>query len=114
MKTNFATPAASGQSFFKTTRCACAVALLISLGACGGGGGGGGGGFAGFPAAGGSSNPPASEPPASSAPVTFSGTAASGLPLVGTVTVKDAKGASKTVPLVDGKYTIDEIGRAHV
>lgn len=113
MKTDIATPAASGRSFFKTTRCACAVALLISLGACGGGGGGGGGGFAGFPAAvsgGGSSNPPASDPPASSAPVTFSGTAASGLPLVGTVTVKDAKGASKTVPLVDGKYTVDVSG----
>ncbi|RTQ37318.1 hypothetical protein EJP69_06195 [Variovorax gossypii] len=110
MNTNFATPAASGRSFFKTTRCACAVALLISLGACGGGGGGGGGGFAGFPAAGGSSNPPASDPPAASAPVTFSGTAASGLPLVGTVTVKDAKGATKTEPLVDGNYKIDVSG----
>jgi hypothetical protein len=109
MKTNFATAEASSPLFFKTTRSACAVALLISLAACGGGGGGGGGGFAGFPAAGGG-NPPASDPPAASTPVTFSGTAASGLPLVGTVTVKDAKGVTKTVALVDGNYNIDVSG----
>ena len=114
MNTNFATPAAPGRSFFQMTRCAFAVAFLVSLGACGGGGGGGGGGFAGFPASSNPpSSPPASNPPASNPPaasVTFSGTAAAGLPLVGTVTVKDAKGASKTVPLVDGKYTVDVSG----
>lgn len=106
MKTLSAAPAAP-LSFFKTTRSACAVALLISLGACGGGGGGGGGGFVGLPVAGGS-NPPASNPPAAS--MAFSGTAASGLPLVGTVTVKDVKGATKTEPLVNGNYKIDVSG----
>ncbi|MGJ7557547.1 hypothetical protein ACSFBI_26435 [Variovorax sp. RB3P1] len=109
MKTNSATPATADR-LFQTTRCACAAALLISLAACGGGGGGGGGGFAGFPVAGGGTvNPPASDPPAAAA-VTFSGTAASGLPLSGTVTVKDAKGATKTVPLVDGNYLVDVSG----
>lgn len=109
MKTNSATPA-TAHRLFQTTRCACAAALVISLAACGGGGGGGGGGFAGFPVAGGgTTNPPASNPPAATA-VTFSGTAASGLPLSGTVTVKDAKGATKTVPLVDGNYLIDVSG----
>jgi len=105
MKTPSVAPAAS-ISFFKTTRSACAVALLISLGACGGGGGGGGGnGFVGLPVAGGS-NPPASNPPPAS--MAFSGTAASGLPLSGTVTVKDAKGATKTVQLSsNGGYTVD-------
>ncbi|MDM0005949.1 hypothetical protein QTI51_12135 [Variovorax sp. J22G73] len=111
MTTNSATPAVP-HSFFKTTRSACAVALLVSLAACGGGGGGGGG-FAGFPVAGG--NPPATNPPASDPPVVvteakFSGTAAAGLPLSGNVTVKDAKGATKTVPLVDGHYDIDVTG----
>ena len=110
MTTNSATPAVP-HSFFKTTRSACAVALLVSLAACGGGGGGGG--FAGFPVAGG--NPPATNPPASDPPVVatdakFSGTAAVGLPLSGNVTVKDAKGATKTVPLVDGHYDIDVTG----
>jgi hypothetical protein len=108
MKTDYATPA-SGQ-FFRTTRSACAVALLVSLAACGGGGGGGGSGFVGFPTSGGGTTvPPASDPPAATA-VTFSGTAASGLPLSGTVTVKDAKGATKTEPLVDGNYKIDVTG----
>jgi hypothetical protein len=111
MKTTSQTPAAAKQ-FSKTTRTACAVALLVSLGACGGGGGGGGGGFGGFPVAGG--NPPANNPPASDPPavtVNFSGTAASGLPLTGTVTVKDAKGASKTVPLsANGDYKVDVTG----
>jgi hypothetical protein len=111
MKTTSQTLAAARQ-FSKTTRTACAVALLVSLGACGGGGGSGGGGFGGFPVAGG--NPPANNPPASDPPavaVNFSGTAASGLPLTGTVTVKDAKGASKTVPLsTNGDYKVDVTG----
>ncbi|MGJ7613453.1 MULTISPECIES: hypothetical protein [unclassified Variovorax] len=112
MKTNPVTPATAAR-LFQTTRSACAAALLISLAACGGGGGGGGGGFAGFPVAGGTATPPASNPPASDPPaaaVTFSGTAASGLPLSGTVTVKDAKGATKTVQLVDGNYLVDVSG----
>lgn len=113
MTTNSATPAVS-HPFFKATRSACAVALLVSLAACGGGGGGGGGGFAGFPVAGGNTNPPATEPPAPDQPgviaLKFSGTAAAGLPLTGSVTVKDAKGATKTVPLVDGHYDIDVTG----
>lgn len=113
MTTNSATPAVS-HPFFKATRSACAVALLVSLAACGGGGGGGGGGFAGFPVAGGNTNPPATEPPAPDQPgviaLKFSGTAAAGLPLTGSVTVKDAKGATKTVPLVDGYYDIDVTG----
>ncbi|MGJ7524711.1 hypothetical protein [Variovorax sp. GB1P17] len=108
MKTNSTTPAASTQ-FYRTTRCACAVALLISLVACGGGGGGGGGGFAGFPVGGGNTPPPASDPPAVAQG--FSGTAAAGLPLSGSVTVKDAKGATKTVPLsTDGSYKVDVTG----
>jgi hypothetical protein len=109
MTTNSAAPAAS-HPFFKTTRSACAVALLVSLAACGGGGGGGGG-FAGFPVSGGGTTPPATNPPVTEPPVVtsmgFSGTAAAGLPLTGSVTVKDAKGATKTVPLVDGHYDID-------
>ena len=112
MKTSIPALAVPKQ-FHTTTRTACAVVLLISLGACGGGGGGGGGGgFAGFPVGGG--NPPASNPPAGDPPVTavtFSGTAASGLPLTGTVTVKDAKGATKTVPLsANGGYLVDVTG----
>lgn len=109
MKTNPATPSAAFNPFIKMTRSACAVALLVSLGACGGGGGGGGG-FAGFPVASGVGNPPpASDPsPPAVVPQAFSGTAAAGLPLSGSVTVKDAKGATKTVPLsTDGSYKVD-------
>lgn len=41
----------------------------------------------------------------------FSGTAAAGLPLVGTVTVKDALGATKTVTIgTNGAYTVDVTG----
>src|SRR3954470_17730812 len=108
MTTSSAAPAVS-LSFFKVTRSACAVAVLVSLAACGGGGGGGGG-FAGFPAAGGAANPDTNPPatePAAPASVGFSGTAASGLPLTGNVTVKDAKGATRTVSLADGHYDID-------
>jgi hypothetical protein len=113
MTTSSAAPAVS-LSFFKVTRSACAVAVLVSLAACGGGGGGGGGGgFAGFPAAGGAANPDTNPPatePAAPASVGFSGTAASGLPLTGNVTVKDAKGATRTVSLADGHYDIDVTG----
>lgn len=58
--------------------------LLVS--ACGGGGGGGG------------------------ASTTLKGTAAAGAPIIGTVYVKDSKGAEKSVPVEatdNGKYSID-------
>src|SRR5262245_9921981 len=43
--------------------------------------------------------------------VALSGTAAAGLPLVGNVTVKDALGATKTVPIRDnGSYSVDVLG----
>ncbi|NDP39861.1 MAG: hypothetical protein GZ093_14110 [Rhodoferax sp.] len=42
---------------------------------------------------------------------TISGTAAAGLPLVGSVTVKDAKGVSRTTPIVaNGAYSVDVTG----
>jgi hypothetical protein len=91
-------------NFGKKGRVACAAALALALSACGGGGGG-----AGFPIAGGTG--PAAGGDAAPATATFSGTAAAGLPLVGSVTVKDAKGATKTVPLsADGAYTVDVTG----
>ncbi|TXJ05798.1 MAG: hypothetical protein E6Q26_00215, partial [Acinetobacter sp.] len=41
----------------------------------------------------------------------ISGTAAAGAPIVGKVTVKDAKGVQKTVDIeADGKYTVDVSG----
>jgi hypothetical protein len=80
----------------KWTRRPVWVACLIATGlaACGGGGGEG--------------NAPT--PPQPTA-VTISGTAAAGLPLVGTVTVKDGTGATKTVPLdANGGYSVDVTG----
>lgn len=39
---------------------------------------------------------------------TISGTAAAGAPIIGSVTIKDSKGATKTVQIAaDGKYTVD-------
>ncbi len=100
--------AAAAQTY-KKTRFAIASALFLSIAACGGGGSGGGsaGGTASSgdpagPAGGGDSQPVLSSK--------FSGTAATGLPLVGSVTVKDAKGASRTVPLENGAYTVDVAG----
>jgi hypothetical protein len=56
---------------------------------------------------GGGSDTPSVSPPVMTAS-TISGTAAAGLPLVGTVTVKDAKGATKSVPLSsEGGYSVD-------
>ncbi|ACM20006.1 hypothetical protein Geob_1648 [Geotalea daltonii FRC-32] len=58
----------------------------LILAACGGGGGG-------------STTPAAT---------TISGTAAAGAPIIGSVTIKDSKGATKTVQIAaDGKYTVD-------
>lgn len=70
--------------------------LAAGLTACGGGG---------------SAPPPPPPPPPPPAAVSLSGTAAAGLPLVGTVTVKDALGATKTVPIdASGGYTVDVTG----
>ena len=67
--------------------------LPLLLSACGGGGS--------------TATPPATVPAA----VTLTGTAAAGLPLVGTVTVKDATGKTKSVALNStGGYTIDVTG----
>lgn len=50
-------------------------------------------------------------PPPPPAAVALSGTAAAGLPLVGTVTVKDALGATRSAPIsANGVYTIDVTG----
>jgi hypothetical protein len=77
---------------FQPTRLALtlASATLLTLSACGGGGG-------------------TTTPDASAS--TIEGTAAAGLPLVGTVTVKDATGATKTVPIgTNGSYSVDVAG----
>lgn len=64
-------------------------AAVLTLGGCGGGGS--------------TSNPSTS--------TTITGTAAAGLPLVGTVTVKDANGATRTVTIgTNGAYTVDVSG----
>lgn len=77
----------------KTTSGILAAAALLTLSACGGGDGDGRG--------------PDGDLPSPSASL-FSGTAATGLPLIGTVTVKDSQGASKTVSLSEnGSYEID-------
>lgn len=77
-----------------TLSLAISSALALTLVGCGGG----------------SSAPVAVTPPPA-VTATFSGTAAAGLPLVGTVTVKDALGASKTVPIgTNGAYTVDVAG----
>lgn len=78
---------------------ALASAAVITLAGCGGGSssadtGGGGGGGGGVVTTG-----------------SFTGTAAAGLPLVGTVTVKDAKGATKTEIIgTNGAYSVDVTG----
>lgn len=69
-----------------------ASAGLLTIYGCGGGGG------------------TAAEPGAVVAQ-SFSGNAAAGLPLVGTVTVKDANGASRSTPIgANGAYTVDVTG----
>jgi hypothetical protein len=68
------------------------TALSLWLLGCGGGGG--------------DSTPP--PPPAS---ITLSGVAATGLPLIGTVTLKDARGVTRSTAIgVNGSYAIDTSG----
>lgn len=66
-----------------------ALAASLLLAACGGDGGG-------------------KHTDAGSTKSTIAGTAAAGLPLVGSVTIKDAKGATRTVSIgANGAYTVD-------
>lgn len=81
------------------------LSSALLLAACGGGGGSSGSG------GGAETTPPPGNtetPPPSTAPVVVSGTAAAGAPLKGTVTVKDSKGAVKSVDIgTDGGYQVD-------
>ena len=70
------------------------TALIASLAACGGGGGGS----------------PTPTPTPTPTPQKLSGTAAAGLPIVGSVTVKDATGKTVTVPIDNGSYSVDVTG----
>lgn len=80
----------------KLNKLALASALSMALAACGGGGSSS------------SSTPPAATAPLS---VVFTGTAAVGAPLAGSVTVKDSKGASKTATIgANGAYSVDVTG----
>lgn len=75
-----------------------ASAVSLALAACGGGG---------------SDSNSATTPPVQTSPVSviFSGTAAVGAPLEGSVTVKDAKGATKVVQIgTNGAYSVDVTG----
>ena len=75
---------------FRLMTSALAASLLIA--ACGGGGGG-------------------DKPASGSGAAILSGTAAAGLALVGSVTVKDANGVTRTVSIgSNGAYTVDVSG----
>lgn len=77
---------------FKRLALAIAAAGMVTLYGCGGGGG---------------------DSPVGAAPAVagFSGVAAAGLPLVGTVTVKDANGVSRATPIGEGgSYSVDVTG----
>ncbi|MDM0069666.1 hypothetical protein [Variovorax sp. J31P207] len=94
---------------FQRSGIACAVAAALALTACGGGGGGGSFPVTGQPAQGGGSGTGGQTQQIAAG--TISGTAAAGLPLIGTVMVRDAKGATKTVPLSSiGGYSVDVTG----
>jgi hypothetical protein len=98
-----------------------AGAVSLALSACGGGGNGGGGSpvvtppVANDPPPSNNNPPPSNDnpPPESGAPEepvahVFSGVAAVGAPLVGSVTVRDALGATKTVQIgTNGSYSVD-------
>ncbi|WP_028100506.1 hypothetical protein [Pseudoduganella violaceinigra] len=83
----------------KINKLVLAGAVSMALAACGGSGG--------------NSSTADNAQPGVQAPATasFTGTAAVGAPLVGTVTVKDSKGATKTVTIgANGAYTVDVTG----
>jgi hypothetical protein len=83
----------------KLNKLILASAVSMALAACGGGGGGG--------------YSSSDTPPPSTAPVSvvFSGSAAVGSPLTGTVTVKDSKGTAKTVTIgTNGAYSVNVTG----
>jgi len=82
---------------FKQLILACAVSMALA--ACGGGGS--------------DSNSGTTTPPVQTSPVSvvFSGTAAVGAPLEGSVTVKDSKGVTKVVQIgTNGAYSVDVTG----
>ena len=75
---------------------AVAGAGLLTIYGCGGGGGGGG---------------DVATTTTVTPTLTISGTAAAGLPLVGTVTVKDSRGVSRSTPIVaNGAFSVDVTG----
>jgi hypothetical protein len=83
-------------------RIAFLFSMLVLISACGGGGGSGGG-------------DPTVEPPPGDDPqpvsTILSGTAAAGAPIVGTVTVKDALGNTKSALIeANGNYNVDVSG----
>jgi hypothetical protein len=83
---------------FQRNALAAALAGALILAACGGGGDSGDGDDPGTPGTPGTS-------------VTITGVAAAGLPLVGTVTVKDAQGATRQATIgTNGSYSIDVSG----
>lgn len=96
------------QTTFARSRIWCAAVLCaagLGLAACGGGNNNNDGGSGGV--GGGDTVPDAPAPVAS----TFEGVAAAGLPLVGTVTVKDANGDIRTEPIgTNGSYSINVEG----
>lgn len=78
----------------KNTTLALISSGLISLGLIGCSGGGG--------------STSAAAPATTAAATTITGTAAAGAPIIGTVNIKDSKGAVKTATIAaDGKYTVD-------
>jgi hypothetical protein len=91
-----------GDMKMKLTKLALACALTSALAACGGGGSDSSSDSA-------SITPPGTTTAAASTKI--SGTAASGAPIIGKVTVKDSLGAQKTVDIeADGSYTVDVAG----
>lgn len=83
----------------KLNKLVVASAVSMALAACGGGGGG--------------NSTADTAPPVATSPqsVVFTGSAAVGSPLTGTVTVKDSKGAIKTATIgTNGAYSVDVTG----
>ncbi|HEY0586152.1 MAG TPA: hypothetical protein VGD52_08485 [Pseudoduganella sp.] len=83
----------------KFSKLISASAVSMALAACGGGGS--------------DSNSATTTPPVQTSPVSvvFSGTAAVGAPLEGSVTVKDSKGATKVAQIgANGAYSVDVTG----